>query len=423
MNLKMLMVSTEYPPMHGGVGRYCERLVSALRKKGVQVLVVCNEQGSGDYKGISPHNKKNSRLLLELVKETKPDLVHVQFEQGLYGVHLNPINPLLTRTGLDPFYDYCNVPIVTTFHSAYNFKQWMNLVVPLNRPRLGRAGTYLRMAYDYWTHLVNYRSFNQLNKQKLGPKRAGIVFSNYLANLIPGTQLIYHGADPSVINPPSRKELRRLFSLPEEANIALASGFMTATKGWDVIRKMKVPEGWKIVVNSSRNYYNTERHHQKFDNPGVIDLQRGYLDEEQLSMLFHSADALILPYKVTSGSGVMFDGFAHGLPFVSSNIGFFKEFSEKHLGISVKRGPSEFSNALVMLENDMEVYQEAVKNFKKKLTWEEIATKHILLYQSLFRIIKSPDQDVAFSRAELQAKPQRNNCKVSLGNAVRPTGL
>lgn len=109
-----------------------------------------------------------------------------------------------------------------------------------------------------------------------------------------------------------------------------------------------------------------------FDNPGVIDLQRGYLDEEQLTMLFHSADALILPYRVTSGSGVMFDGFAHGLPFVSSNIGFFKEFSEMQLGISVKRVPSEFSNALVMLEKDMEVYREAVKNFKKNLTWEEM---------------------------------------------------
>lgn len=167
------MVSTEYPPMHGGVGRYCERLVSALRKKGVQVLVVCNEQGSGDHQGISPHNRMNSRLLLELVKEIKPDLVHVQFEQGLYGVHLDPINPLLTRTGIDTFYDYCNVPVVTTFHSAYNFKQWMKLVVPLNRPRLGRAGTYLRMAYDYWTHLVNCRSFNHLNKQKLGPKKSG----------------------------------------------------------------------------------------------------------------------------------------------------------------------------------------------------------------------------------------------------------
>lgn len=392
--------------MHGGVGRYCERLVSALRKMGVQVLVVSNEQGDGDYKGISPYNKNNSAVLLELVKKTKPDLVHIQYEQGLYGIHLDPLNPLLTRTSIDQFYSQCNIPIATTFHSAYTFKQWMNLTVPLNSARLGRVGTYLRMAHDYWTHLINYRSFNQLNRQKLAPKRVGIVFSEYLANLIPGTRLIYHGAEPRISNPPNKKELRRLFSLPEEDNIALASGFMTATKGWDAIRKMKVPKGWKIVVNSSRNHYNMERNHKKFDNPGVINLQRGYLNEEQLSLLFHSVDALLLPYKVTSGSGVMFDGFAHGLPFISSKIEFFKEFSEKGLGIAVGKSPSEFSNALVALEKNIGEYQKAVENFKKKLTWDENATKHILLYRSLFGT-QPPDSELDFPRTELQAKSQR----------------
>lgn len=45
---KILMVSTEYPPMHGGVGRYTFNLVRELRKKGLNVLVVCNKEGDGD---------------------------------------------------------------------------------------------------------------------------------------------------------------------------------------------------------------------------------------------------------------------------------------------------------------------------------------------------------------------------------------
>ena len=43
-------------------------------------------------------------------------------------------------------------------------------------------------------------------------------------------------------------------------------------------------------------------------------------------MLFYAADVVILPYKVTAGSGVMFDALAHGLPFIATNLGFFKEF-------------------------------------------------------------------------------------------------
>jgi hypothetical protein len=65
--------------------------------------------------------------------------------------------------------------------------------------------------------------------------------------------------------------------------------------------------------------------------------------------LFYAADATILPYTVTSSSGVMFDGLVHGLPFVATDLDFFKEFSSKGLGITVKRKPDAFANGLVTL--------------------------------------------------------------------------
>jgi glycosyltransferase involved in cell wall biosynthesis len=369
--------------MQGGVGRYCKKLVDSLRNQDVEVRVVCNEDGQGDYSGISPLNPDNSEILLKIVEEYQPDLVHVQYEPGLYGIHLDPLNPNKTCTNIEAFYRECKVPIVTTFHSAYTFRQWMSLVVPLVNKKFGKIGTWLRVAYDYWTHILNYRSFKSLNTQKIGPNRKGIVFSRYLANLIPGSQLIYHGSEPSLIPAPDKREARRKFSLPEEGNIALALGFLTATKGLDIIRKMKVPAGWKIVVNTSRNHYNMEKIKEKFDNEGVIELGKGFLADKELSLLLYSADALILPYKVSSGSGVMYDGLAHGLPFVSSNIEFFKEFSNLGLGISVERDPIEFSKAFLKLERDYDKYENAVEIFRRKLVWKEVAKKHISLYESI----------------------------------------
>lgn len=79
--------------MQGGVGRYCKKLVDSLRSEGAQVFVVCNEDGNGDYNGISPNNPDNSKVLLKIVKQVEPDVVHVQYEPGLYGIHLDPINP------------------------------------------------------------------------------------------------------------------------------------------------------------------------------------------------------------------------------------------------------------------------------------------------------------------------------------------
>jgi len=384
------MISTEYPPMQGGVGRYSEKLVDSLRSEGIQVFVVCNEDGKGEFNGISPNNDDNSKVLLKIVKEVEPDVVHVQYEHGLYGIHLDPINPGKTHTNIESFYDECKVPVVTTFHSAYTFTQWMRLVVPLNNSRFGRFGTFIRMAYDYWTHLVNYGSFNSLNRRKIGPNKAGVVFSKYLANMIPGSSLIYHGAEPSISTPLDRREARKMFLLPEDTNIALAVGFMTATKGWDVIRKMKVPKGWKVVINTSRNHYGRERLKDKFENEGVINLNRGFISDRELSLLFYCADALILPYKVTSGSGVMYDGLAHGLPFISSKIEFFKEFSDMGVGISVDRNPVEFSKGLLKLQVDYKRYKDAVMDLRKNLLWKEVANKHILLYNSIINRPTSP---------------------------------
>lgn len=377
------MISTEYSPMQGGVGRYCKKLVDSLKNEGIQVFVVCNEDGKGDYNGISPNNQDNSDVLLRIVKEVEPDVVHVQYEQGLYGIHLDPINPGKTHTNIESFYNECTVPMVTTFHSAYTFTQWMRLVVPLNNRIFGRLGSWIGVAYDCWTHLVNYGSFNSLNRQKIASNKAGVVFSKYLANIIPGSTLIYHGAEPSTSPPLNRNEARKMFSLPEHENIALAVGFMTATKGWDIIGKMKIPDGWKVVINTSRNHYGREKLKDKFENKGVINLNRGFLSDRDLSLLFYCADAMILPYKVSSGSGVMYDGLAHGLPFISSKLEFFKEFSEMKLGIMVNRDPVEFSNSLRELKVNYKQYKDAVLNFRKHLLWKEVAKKHILLYNSI----------------------------------------
>jgi glycosyltransferase involved in cell wall biosynthesis len=153
---------------------------------------------------------------------------------------------------------------------------------------------------------------------------------------------------------------------------------------------MKVPKGWKVVINTSRNHYNRERLEGRFENQGVINLNRGFLSDRELSLLFYCADALILPYKVASGSGVMYEGLAHGLPFISSKIEFFKEFSDMGLGISVDRNPVEFSKALLKLKVDYKRYKDSVMNFRKNLLWKEVANKHILLYNSIINRPTSP---------------------------------
>jgi glycosyltransferase involved in cell wall biosynthesis len=394
--MKVLMVSTEYPPMRGGVGRYTAKLVQALRNtaQGIEVDVVCNKDGSGDFRGISPSNERNSDVILKIVEETQPDIVHVQFEPGLYGLILDSRYPRLSRTFIDPLYHKCKVPIVTTFHSAYTLREWMGQAMIVKREgRIGRLGIPARATIKIWKHLVNYKAFHDINKEKLKLSYAGISFSKYMARRIGGGHVIYHGAEPAILPFVPKAKAREIFSLPQDKMIAVAIGFSTATKGWDILSKIDMPNGWILVLNSSKGHFNKEKsvydiQHGRsssssgidYNNKKIIDLRRGFLQEEELSMLLFASDVVVLPYKITSGSGVMFDSLAHRLPFVASDLDFFKEFAEMGLGITAKRDPGSFARAIFELGHSYDKYSKSVDNFKQQLRWEFVTKQHIDIY-------------------------------------------
>src|SRR4051794_355061 len=385
------MVSTEYPPMTGGIGRYTANLVNALKKKGIEVIVVSNEKGNGDYKGISPENKLISEILLKFVNDIKPDVVHMQFEPGLYGLYISPVDPWKIKTNIDYFYDNCKTPIITTFHSAYTFREWMGQVLYIRKTgKTGKLGIPARALVKGWKNLVSYRPFIKFNKKKLKQSYAGICFSNYISNLLGGgLNIIYHGAEPLISLNLSKEEAKQKFSIPLDKKIAVTVGFRTVTKGWDILDKVKLPNDWLIISNSAKSHYNKESYYDKLDKDKVIDLQRGFLSEEDLSILFRASDTVLLPYRITSGSGVMFDALAHGLPFVASDLEFFKEFAKMNLGLVAKRNPKSFEYAMDVLVKNYDRYKTAVDNFKVHLKWLSVADQHIKLYNNAIKHYKA----------------------------------
>ncbi len=373
------MVSTEYPPMQGGIARYTHNLVKSLRDSGIETFVVSDSDGLSNYTGLSPTNKNNSEILLKITETLKPDIVHIQHEHGLYDFRIDPLIPSRTKTSLDKFYSVSQIPIVTTFHTAFNFSQWMNsILIEGTDDKLK-----LRFFYEYWRHLINYSSFQRINNLARSKSSKSIVFSNFMNNLMPGCEVVYHGAEPYRSIEIEQKEARRRLSLPENGRIALAQGFLTVTKGWDIIQKIELPEGWEIVINHSKNHYNRQIIDLKFKNKNIINLEKDYLSEEELSLLFFASDIVFLPYKANSGSGVMFDGIGHGKPFLASDLGFFKEFSNLNLGLAVNRDPRSFVEGFKIIDKNYEKFRSNVEEFSKNLKWDIIAKKHISIYESI----------------------------------------
>ncbi len=146
MSLRVLIVSAEYPPSPGGVGDYTALLAAHLGEAGTSVAVLTT--GKGDTERVGTHTISRTVTtwdwgvrgrLREAVAAFKPDIVHLQYQTGMYQMHpavnFLPVPARRHRPhGTRPLF-------VTTFHDLlhpYLFPKAARLRAYVTR-RLARA--------------------------------------------------------------------------------------------------------------------------------------------------------------------------------------------------------------------------------------------------------------------------------------------
>jgi glycosyltransferase involved in cell wall biosynthesis len=413
--MKILVVSGEYPPMNGGVGRYTKNLVHAIAKKpNVEVSVAIGGGGgsatapitsdpSTDSNNVTVYHgvvrkgdKRNSERILQIVSETKPDVVNIQYERGLYEIDTTIRHTfwrLMHGSTLDRFYKMSPVPTVSTLHTVFPQDEYYAYIKDRATRKEGRFGFLpqpLRVAIRRWVMKQRYDLLLHVVSQSDGV----ISPARTLQEVVRGGTVIYHGAEPAIelsslssrIN--DKKEFRKEFGLPLDKMLLLAFGYAGSYKGFDVLAKLRLPFGWSLVVKQTK-------HERGFEKPielgggknegvnNVISLNLGYLDDTTMSKLFFACDAIIFPYKIVSISGVMFDALAHGLPFIASDLRFFKEFAEMGLGIVCKRNTQSFERSISTLALEYNEYKTRVEQFRSKLQWSNVANKHLEFFSGL----------------------------------------
>jgi glycosyltransferase involved in cell wall biosynthesis len=418
--MKILVVSGEYPPMKGGVGRYTKNLVHALAKKkpdievsvatGTDAAAPLTSDPSQDtnnnvitttiYRGtIRKGDKRNSDRILQIVSEIKPDVVNIQYERGLYEVDTTIRHTfwrLVHGSTLDRFYKMCPVPTVSTLHTVFPQDEYSAYIKDRALRKEGRFGFLpmpLRAAIRRWVMKQRYDLLLEVVNHSDGlisPART-------LQEVVRRGTVIYHGAEPAIefsstssqMND-KKEEFRKTFGLPVDKMLLLAFGYAGSYKGFDVLGSLDLPNGWSLVVKQTKHERGFERpieigtdsnNNNNTDN--VISLNLGYLDDTTMSKLFFACDAIIFPYKIVSISGVMFDALAHGLPFVASDLRFFKEFADMGLGIVCKRTTKSYERSISTLALEYDEYKTRVEQFRSKLRWSNIANKYIEFFSGL----------------------------------------
>jgi glycosyltransferase involved in cell wall biosynthesis len=407
--MKILVVSGEYPPMKGGVGRYTKNLVHALAKKpDIEVSVATGADASltSDpsqainnvtiYSGIiRKGDKRNSDRILQIVSETRPDVVNIQYERGLYEVDTTIRHTfwrLVYGSTMDRFYKMCPVPTVSTLHTVFPQEEYSAYVEDRALRKEGRFGFLpqplraairrwvLKQRYDLLLRVVNH------SDGVISPART-------LQEVVGLGTVIYHGAEPAIefsstssLMYDKKEEFRKTFGLPVDKMLLLAFGYAGSYKGFDVLDGLGLPNGWSLVIKQTQHERGFERPIQFGKNNGdnvIISLNLEYLDDTSMSKLFFACDAIIFPYKIVSISGVMFDALAHGLPFIASDLRFFKEFADMGMGIVCKRTTKSFERSISTLALEYDKYKATVEQFRSKLRWSNIANQHIEFFSGL----------------------------------------
>lgn len=398
--MRILIVTGEYPPMKGGVGRYTFNLVNALKKKtNIEIFIAMSSykdmsptssnnsqhylQNGIYYNIVKKGDKRNSDRLLNLTDKLKPDIVNIQYERGLYEIDTSlrhMARRLLYGSTLDNFYKLCSVPTVSTLHTVLPYKEYQEYIKELAQKKEGRFSALPRPLRAFIRKVVLERRY-ELLLEIVRLSREIISLAKTNQTLVKRGTVIYHGAEPSpFVSAKNKQEYRKELGLPENKRLLLAFGYVGSYKGFDILNDLKLPNEWSLVIKQNKHERGTE---QPLVIKNAFNLHLGYLDDGYLSKLFFASDAIIFPYRVVSISGVLFDALAHGLPFIASDLSFFEEFSQMGLGITCSRNAKSFSEAIITLTSNYEKYQNNIQQFTPNLKWSNIADNYINCYSKL----------------------------------------
>lgn len=322
--MRIWLISGEYPPLRGGVADHTEQLAHHLAARGHQVAVITGRE-AGPLVGLPTSCRWSSgepvvlplardwglgvwRILRDLARTLRPDLVHLQYQAAAYGMHpaANLLPWWLARLGL---------PTVTTMH---------DLRVPYLFPKAGplRRWAVDRLLRDSAAVVVTTPQDAAAAAPRTGPRT--------LLRLIPLTVQVPCCPPPDY----RRAAWRARYGLDDGPTLAYF-GMLNHSKGVELlfralarVRGQGVPArllmvGEEVGASDATNAAYRERLRRLADDLGIASalVWTGYLPPRDLSAALLAADLAALPFAdgASYRRGSLLIVLAHGLPLVTTD--------------------------------------------------------------------------------------------------------
>ncbi len=195
-------------------------------------------------------------------------------------------------------------------------------------------------------------------------------------------KVLFHPVYSSFGNAVSKKEAKERLNI-DAGKVLLFFGLVREYKGLDVlleaIAKVKNQSDVKLIVagefyDSKNKYLRMIKDLNIEQNVSVIDK---YIESDEVKYYFSAADAVVLPYKEATQSGIVQVAVNFAKPLIGTTAGGLKEIIEDNVnGFLVQPGnPDDLANAIIKFytEDKEEEFSANIVKISEKFSWQKFS--------------------------------------------------
>lgn len=186
-------------------------------------------------------------------------------------------------------------------------------------------------------------------------------------------------------------EARKKLGIQDDRKVSLFFGFIRDYKGLDLlIDAMAMLPADHVLIIAGEPYGDIAKYHEAIARQGlkdrVVDHIR-YIADQEVPMFFSAADAVVLPYKSATQSGITAIAYHFGTPVIATDVGGLKESVEHdRTGLIVSEpeaGAIAEAIAGFHASGRASAYRARIAELREELSWKRFADQLAAFASSL----------------------------------------
>ncbi len=354
-----------FPPFRGGIAQFSTALVKELRKEHEVDAFNFTRQypdllfpGTSQYRSGTDSNGVDAMRVLDSIgpwtwgrtaarmAANRPEVAVLRYWMPFFAPAMGTVARKLRRNG---------VPVVSIVDNAVPHEKHV-YDKPLTRWFLEQNDALVALS---------------------GPVRDDIL------DLCPGARvhLLFHPLYDHFGAPEPRARARQALGLPADARVLLFFGLIRDYKGLDLLIEAfgKLSSGHHLVI-AGEPYGDFGPYRELIaQNPNRqhIHLHTRFIGDKEVPRFFSAADAVVLPYRTATQSGITAVAYHFGVPVVATDVGGLGDTVRNgSTGVLLRGGsPDEVAHGIhALFAMDQQALHNNIAAMRKELSWNKFAT-------------------------------------------------